>query len=91
MVSPHAMLEAVVKGRFDGIVLTEASAAAAAAVCSVLTAVWPDWIEIGFRVDPDHHNGSIEWLITGALLVLAVVMGLLASHRVRSAHAEPRR
>lgn len=27
----------------------------------VLTLAWRDWIEIVFRIDPDHGNGSLEW------------------------------
>ena len=39
----------------------------------VLTLIRPDWIEILFRVDPDHHNGSAEWLILGAFLAIALI------------------
>jgi hypothetical protein len=45
----------------------------------VLTLFWHDWLEaLGF--DPDHHNGSAEWLIVGGLFVLFVVF--VASARV---------
>lgn len=51
------------------------------ALCAVLvpvTAVWPDWIEAVFGVDPDHHSGEAEWGIVLALLAAAVVCGVLA-------------
>jgi len=37
---------------------------------SVLTVLWPDWIEGVFHVDPDHGNGQLELVI---VLVLAAV------------------
>jgi hypothetical protein len=37
---------------------------------SVLTLVWRDWIEV-LGVDPDHHDGTVEWLIVGALMALS--------------------
>jgi hypothetical protein len=47
------------------------------ALC-VLTVVWLDWIEVFTGWDPDRHDGSLEWLIVGVLLVIAVVLGWLA-------------
>jgi hypothetical protein len=35
----------------------------------VITLISPDWIEIVSGWDPDQHNGSIEWLIAGVLLI----------------------
>ena len=51
---------------------------AAAALLAVLTLAWPDWIEGVFGVDPDNHNGSLEWAIVIALAAAAVVCGVLA-------------
>ncbi len=49
----------------------------AVAVVSVflvlLTLVWRDWIEEVFGVDPDHGNGSLEWLIAVAFVAAAIV------------------
>jgi hypothetical protein len=39
-----------------------------------------DWIETVFGVDPDQHNGSLEWLVIVALLVATVV--LLSAARI---------
>jgi uncharacterized membrane protein YidH (DUF202 family) len=51
---------------------------------AVLTLFWKDWIEAVFRVDPDHHSGSLEWGIVGGLAVIAAVFSAVA-------HAEWRR
>ena len=56
----------------------EVGTAALGAVFSILTLVWKDWIEIVFRIDPDHHSGSLEWAITGGFLVLAIASSALA-------------
>ena len=56
----------------------------------MLTLVWREWIEGIFRVDPDSGSGSLEWAIAGALLVTAMLFGLLARvnwRRLKSAHA----
>ncbi len=44
----------------------------------ILTACWHDWIEALTGWDPDHHNGSAEWLIVAVLLAIALVMATLA-------------
>jgi hypothetical protein len=44
----------------------------------IVTIFWRDWIEALTGWDPDHHNGSFEWLIVAGLLAVAVVMGLVA-------------
>jgi len=49
----------------------------------ILTAFWHDWIEGLTGWDPDHHNGSFEWLIVFALLAAAVLAGFLARREWR--------
>lgn len=51
----------------------------------VITLVWRDWIELVFGVDPDKGNGSLEWLIVGALLVVTLALFTLASFEWRRA------
>jgi hypothetical protein len=52
---------------------------AAAALC-LMTMLWKDWIEIVFGVDPDHHSGSLEWVIALGTLLVAVGSGAAARH-----------
>jgi hypothetical protein len=40
----------------------------------IMTAFRPDWIEACGRFDPDQHDGSIEWVIVMAMLVVTVAM-----------------
>jgi hypothetical protein len=56
----------------------ETAVALCAGFLGILTALWHDWIEALTGWDPDHHNGSAEWLIVAVLLAIAVVMGILA-------------
>lgn len=51
---------------------------AANGVLCVVTVVWRDWLELVFKVDPDHHSGSFEWLIVGITFTLALALATLA-------------
>jgi hypothetical protein len=54
----------------------------------VITLAWNDWIELVFKVDLDKNNGSLEWLIVGALLVVTITLFTMANlewHRARTA------
>jgi len=52
-----------------------------------LTLVSRDWIEVVFRVDPDQHSGSLEWLIVGVLAVISATLFVLARMEWRRAAA----
>ena len=67
----------------------EAVASAVGTFLGLLTIVWHDWIEGVFGVDPDHGNGSAEWIAVAALLAIGVVAGTLARRRWSRAHALP--
>jgi hypothetical protein len=56
-------------------------------VLFVITLIRNDWIEIVFRVDPDNNNGTFEWLIVGALLLVTITIFILASYEWRRARA----
>ena len=56
----------------------EAALAVATFVLAVVTLVNQGWIEAVFGVDPDHGNGSLEWIMVVVLAVATVVFGLLA-------------
>jgi hypothetical protein len=64
--------------RPGAIFVAEGACAVASAVFALLTLVWRDWIELTFGVDPDHHAGSLEWLIAVGLVALALVFGAMA-------------
>ena len=56
----------------------EASSAVAGGVLLVLTLVSRQWIEVVFGVDPDHHNGSLEWFIVGLFFSVAAISMVMA-------------
>jgi hypothetical protein len=56
----------------------EAGSAGMSALALVLTVVWPDWIELVFGIDPDHHSGSAEWLIVAVCALFTVTFSVLA-------------
>jgi hypothetical protein len=62
-------------------------AAAASGLLAALTAVWPDWIEGVFGVDPDHHNGSVEWAVVVVCAAVAIVFASLARREWRRLQA----
>ncbi len=65
----------------------ETAMAIVTSILFVITLVQRDWIEIIFGVDPDNHNGTLEWLIVGALLVVTITLFTLASYEWRRARA----
>jgi hypothetical protein len=56
----------------------------------VLTLVTREWIEMIFGVEPDGGSGALEWAITSALLLAAVLLGVLARRDRRRALAATR-
>jgi hypothetical protein len=55
----------------------EALLASVTGVLFVSTFFWPDWLEsLGF--DPDHGDGSAEWLIVAVLAVVCAGSALVA-------------
>ena len=55
----------------------------------LVTILWHDWIEVVFGVDPDHGNGSAEWIAVVVLLAIGAVAGALARREWRRARALP--
>lgn len=69
------------KMRQDRWLLAEVVLAALSGVLAAVTFVWPDWIELVFRVDPDGGSGWLEWAVAGSLLLASAALGLLARAR----------
>jgi hypothetical protein len=65
----------------------EAALSVVTAALFVFTLVRRDWIEVLFGVDPDQHNGTLELLIVGALLVVTVTLISMATYEWRRAVA----
>lgn len=63
--------------------LVETGAAVSAAVLAMLTAAWPDWIELVLGVDPDRHSGRAEWIVVAALAGISATSALLAGRAWR--------
>lgn len=60
---------------------------------TMMTAVWPTWIEGLFGFDPDGGNGTTEWWIVAVLAVATIAAAALARrdlrlvrHRTRHSH-----
>lgn len=65
----------------------ELGLAAMSMLLFVVTLIWKDWIEIVFRVDPDHGNGSLEWLILAITGLAAIAFAILAGTERRRSRA----
>ncbi|HUY25225.1 MAG TPA: hypothetical protein VMV09_07985 [Candidatus Saccharimonadales bacterium] len=67
----------------------EAGLATLTAVSALVTQLWPNWIELVFRADPDHGNGSLERVLVGVCLVafLANITLAGAEHRRHQAQS----
>lgn len=63
----------------------EAASALFTLLLAVVTIVWQNWIEIVFRVDPDHGAGSLERWVVGAAAVLCLTSLLLARREWKGA------
>jgi uncharacterized membrane protein len=62
---------------------SESALACITGVLAVLTAAWPAWIEGIFGVDPDHHNGSLEWILVVACAIATALLVALARREWR--------
>ena len=63
----------------------EIAVSALLGAATILTAVWPTWIEGLFGLDPDGGNGDAEWWIVAALAVATVAAIALTRHDLRVA------
>ena len=65
--------------------------AAILGMATILTAVWPDWIEGLFGFDPDGGNGTTEWWIVVVLSVATIAVAALARRDLRDLRVARRR
>ena len=49
----------------------EATLTSVSGTLTLVTMFWRDWLE-AFGLDPDHGNGTAEWLVVVGLLAVAV-------------------
>ena len=63
--------------------------AAILGIATILTAVWPDWIEGMFGLNPDGGNGTTEWWIVVVLAVATVAVAALAQRDLRVRRRAP--
>ena len=59
--------------RLSGRFWVELGLGLASTVFAVLTLAWKDWVEIVFKVDPDHHSGSLEWIIVAVAVAVTAI------------------
>jgi len=52
--------------------------AASTGILGAATLFSHDWIESVFGADPDHGDGSLEWLIVAGLLGVSIISATLA-------------
>jgi hypothetical protein len=57
--------------------------AAILGLATILTAVWPNWIEGLFGFDPDGGNGTTEWWIVVVLAATTIAVAALGRHDLR--------
>jgi hypothetical protein len=63
----------------------EAGLATIAATLTILTVLWPTWIESLTGLEPDGGNGEAEWWLAFAFAAIAALSVLLARRDYRSA------
>ena len=56
----------------------EAALAGFTGLLAILSAVWPQWTELLFHLDPDHHNGRAELLIIVGFALGSLISGAAA-------------
>jgi hypothetical protein len=66
-------------GRLRRRFYVESMLAVATCALALMTIFWHDWIEAISGVDPDHHNGSLEWLIVAGLAAVSLMLTATAS------------
>jgi len=79
--------EAVMKRELRLRFWVESTLAIASMGLLLLTLVWHDWIELVF--DPDHHSGSLEWVILVVAFIIAATFLISARSEWRRGWSVP--
>jgi hypothetical protein len=58
----------------------EVVGALSALALAIVTALWQDWFEIVFRINPDAGNGDIEWAVVFCFAAFSIGLMLAARH-----------
>ena len=64
--------------KLNRIFWAEVGLSASCAALAVMTAIWPEWMELVLHIDPDAGNGAAEWALLAVFALLAVV-GIVAA------------
>jgi hypothetical protein len=64
----------------------EAALSALFGLLTLVTAMWPDWIEEATGLEPDAGSGSTEWGLVLALGAVTLAFALLARRHHRLAN-----
>lgn len=64
--------------RMSALFWIECIGAVTTLLLAILTAIWPNWIELLFEAEPDGGDGSLEWFIVLALCVATLGLSILA-------------
>ena len=68
----------------------EATVGSVTGSLALITAIFPDWIELISGWDPDQHDGSVESLVVIALFAAtAVIYGLALIEWTRASRSAP--
>ena len=58
--------------------------AALTGILSMVTMIWPQWLESIVGVSPDGGDGSLEWLLVLLLLIVTIAFFFMAYHEWRA-------
>jgi hypothetical protein len=80
---PMTTMETAVKRNFRPLFWVEVGTASITGLLCIITPFWPDWIEALSGWDPDQHDGSVEWMIAGGLLLVTLAIFALARSEMK--------
>jgi len=78
-------VKSTVRARF----WVEVGLASLCGLLAALTLLWRDWIEAFTGFDPDHHNGSVEWMIVTGFFFHCVIVSFAARAEWRRPRSVP--